>query len=101
MPTAARPSAEFSRRPAASASATTGEAFGESLDADGHDLAVQRQLAAEVVVEERLVDARAAGDAIDAGGGEAAVREFVGGGAEDRRPLVALDPLSRLYRHNN
>ena len=64
-----------------------GEAFGESLDADGHDLAVQRHLASEVVVEERLVDARAAGDAIDTGGVEPAFREFLGGGAENRRPL--------------
>ena len=76
------------------------EPFRERLNADGHHLAVERELAAEVVVEERLVDARAAGDPIDAGGREAAVRELMSGGAQDRGALVALDPLSSCS-HNN
>jgi hypothetical protein len=44
---------------------------------------VQPLLAAEVVVEHRLVDAGSAGDAIDAGAGIAAGGEFDGGGREN------------------
>ena len=45
--------------------------------------AVQRVLAGEVVVDHRLVDAGAAGDAVDGGRGEAARAELEGGGGED------------------
>ena len=45
--------------------------------------AVEALLAVEVVVEHRLVHAGAAGDAIDAGAGEAALGELEGGGGED------------------
>ena len=45
--------------------------------------AVEALLALEVVVEHRLVDLGAAGDAVDAGAGEAALGELEGGGGED------------------
>ena len=45
--------------------------------------AVEALLALEVVVEHRLVHPGAAGDAVDAGAGEAALGEFEGGGGED------------------
>ena len=45
--------------------------------------AVETLLAAEVVVEHRLVDAGAAGDAVDAGAGVAACGELDRGGGED------------------
>ena len=45
--------------------------------------AVERLLAAEVVVEHRLVDAGAAGDAVHAGAGVAALGELERGGGED------------------
>ena len=53
-----------------------GRAASETRRADGlehvaEDFAVERGLAGEVVVDHRLVDARGAGDAIDAGAGEA------------------------------
>ena len=44
---------------------------------------VQLLFAAEVVIEHRFVDARAAGDAIDPGAGEAAIGELGRGGGED------------------
>ena len=46
------------------------------------DLAVERGLAAEVVVDHRLVQARGAGDAVDAGAGEAARGELGRGGGK-------------------
>ena len=46
------------------------------------DLAVERRLAAEVVVDHRLVDAGGAGDAVDVGAGVAAGGELGGGGGE-------------------
>ena len=51
------------------------------------DLAVERRLAPEVVVDHRLVDAGGAGDAVDVGAGEAARGELGGGGGE--QPLAA------------
>ena len=45
--------------------------------------AIEPLLALEVVVEHRLVDAGAAGDAIDAGAGEAVLGELEGGGGQD------------------
>ena len=45
--------------------------------------AIEALLALEVVVEHRLVDAGAAGDAVDAGAGEAVRGEFEGGGGQD------------------
>ena len=53
---------------------------GEHLAEQG---AVERALALEVVVDHRLVDAGAAGDAIDAGAAEPALGELEGGGGED------------------
>ena len=50
--------------------------------------AVERALAREVVVDHRLVDRGAAGDAIDAGAGEAARGELARGGGEDARSGV-------------
>ena len=50
------------------------------------DFAVEVRLAAEVVVNHRLVDAGFLGDAVDAGGGIAALGEFGGGGLEDELP---------------
>ena len=47
------------------------------------DAGVEGALVREVVVDHRLVDARAAGDAIDGGGGEAVGAELVAGGGED------------------
>ena len=49
-----------------------------------HHLEVDLALAAEVVVEHRLVDAGACGDAVGAGGVVAPLGEFDRGGAEDR-----------------
>ena len=59
------------------------EALGGAAEGLAQQRAVQPLLAVEVVVEHRLVDAGAAGDAIDAGAGEAARGEFDGGGGED------------------
>ncbi len=65
-------------------------AVGDGLHAPGDERehpaeqgAIQSLLALEVVVEHRLVDAGAAGDAVDAGAGEAARGEFDRGGGED------------------
>ena len=54
--------------------------MGEDLAEQG---AIERLLAAEVVVQHRLVDAGAAGDAVDAGAGIAAFGELESGGGED------------------
>ena len=70
------------------------EPFCERLNSDGHHLAIERELAAEVVIEKRLVHSGAARDPIHAGGRKAAVRELMRGGAQDGGALVALDPLS-------
>ena len=45
--------------------------------------AVELALAAEVVVDHRLVDTGAAGDAVDTGAAEAALRELLFGGGEN------------------
>ena len=47
------------------------------------DLAIERQLVGEVVVDHRLVDAGGAGDVVDDDAVEAAARERFGGGGED------------------
>ena len=52
----------------------------EMLADDG---GVEGALARKVVVDHRLVDAGAAGDAVDGGRGEAARAELVGGGGEN------------------
>src|SRR6185436_7799112 len=49
-----------------------------------NDFRVERALAAEVVIQHRLVDAGAGGDAVSAGGVVAALGELVRGGTEDR-----------------
>ena len=64
-------------------------AMARARDADGaehvaEDLEVEAVLAAVVVVEHRLVDARLGGDAVDAGGVVAALGELAGGGGKDR-----------------
>ena len=66
-------------------------AVGDGADAhaDGanhvaDDFGVELALAAEVVVEHRLVDPGPGGDALGAGGLVAALGELVRGGAEDR-----------------
>ena len=48
------------------------------------DLAIEGGLAAEVVVDHRLVDAGGAGDAVDVGAGVAAGGELRGGGVQQR-----------------
>ena len=70
-----------SAEPGPSATARTRAPDGAHHVAD--DLGVERALAAEVVVEHRLVDAGAGGDAVGAGGVVAALGEFVRRGAED------------------
>ena len=47
------------------------------------DRGVEGALVREVVVDHRLVDAGAAGDAVHGGRGEPARAELVGGGGED------------------
>ena len=64
-------------------SATACSRLGGLGEGRAQQRAVQRLLAAEVVVEHRLVDAGAAGDAIDAGAGVAARGELDGGGGQD------------------
>ena len=69
------------------------------------DLAVERGLAAEVVVDHRLVEAGGGGDAVDAGAGEAVGGELAAGGGEDpvarpirrppARPSASRSPPSR------
>ncbi len=58
------------------------------------DLAVERRLAAEVVVDHRLVEAGGAGDAVDAGAGEATGGELGAAAASSRRAR----PPSRVGR---
>ena len=57
--------------------------FGGTREHLSQERTVQPLLAAEVVVEHRLVDPGAAGDAIDAGAGEPACAELERGGGED------------------
>ena len=61
----------------------------QALQAGVQDLVIQAALVVEVVVDERLVDARAAGDAIDAGRVVAVAGELVDGGLENAAPGVA------------
>ena len=63
-----------------------GDADGDGLEHVAEDLAIERGLAAEVVVDHRLVDARGAGDAIDAGAGEPAGGELSGRSREQPLP---------------
>ena len=49
-----------------------------------HDLAIERELVGEVVVDHRLVDAGGARDVVDADAGEAVAGERFGGGRHDR-----------------
>ena len=60
------------------------QALGGEREHLAQQRAVEALLALEVVVEHRLVDPGAAGDAVDARAGEAALGEFEGGGGEDR-----------------
>jgi hypothetical protein len=53
------------------------------------DLVVELELAAEVVVDHRLVDAGFEGDAVDAGSLEPAGGEFRSGGGKNAGPRVA------------
>ncbi len=63
-----------------------GDGAGAGADGAEHvaeHLDVEPELAAVVVVDHRLVDARLRGDAVDAGGVVAALGELAGGGGED------------------
>ena len=66
------------------------------------DLAVERRLAAEVVVDHRLVEAGGAGDAVDAGAGEAVGRELGGGRGEEARarPFRSRGPRAASARQS-
>ena len=59
------------------------DAHADGAEHVAQHLEVERALAAEVVVEHRLVDARLGGDAVHAGGVEAALGELLGGGREN------------------
>ena len=92
-----------------SAGGELGGGDGADAGADGgehvaEDLAIEPGLAAEVVVDHRLVQARGVGDAIDAGAGEPVRGEGGGGGGKDavargigarRRPAPARAPGRR------
>ena len=78
-----------------------GVAAGDGLDALGGETeyapqqrTVERLLALEVVVQHRLVDVGAPGDAVDAGAGKAAFGELEGCGVED---LVRGDPTAARH----
>ena len=77
---------------------TVGDGAGAAADRPhhlAHALRGKLALAAEVVVEHRLVDAGAGGDAVGAGGVVAALGEFDRRGAEDGAARVARGaPLS-------
>ncbi len=63
-----------------------GDGAGAGADGAEHvaeDVAVEPGLAAEVVVDHRLVEARGVGDAVDAGAGESVRGEGGGGGGKD------------------
>ncbi len=47
------------------------------------DAGIERALVGKVVIDHRLVDPRALGDAVDGGGGKAAGAKLVAGGSED------------------
>ena len=65
------------------------------LQAGVQDLVIQAAFVGEVVVDERLVDARAAGDAIHAGRVVAVAGELVDGGLENAAPGVAFGAFRR------
>ena len=69
----------------AGCAAIAAQAFGDRREVIADDGGVERALVREVVVDHRLVDAGAAGDAVDGGGGKAASAEFVGGRRQDTR----------------
>ena len=71
------------RRRGAGAVVASSAARGDRGEALGEHVAVEAELALEVVVDHRLVDAGPARDAVDAGAGEAAGGELDPGGAED------------------
>ena len=75
--------ADLVGRAAASEAATARDAGADGAEHVAQDLAVERRLAAEVVVDHRLVEAGGAGDAVDAGAGEPARGELGGGGGEE------------------
>ena len=82
--------ARGSSRPAgAPARATSRDARADGAEHVAEDLAVERRLAVEVVVDHRLVDAGGGGDAVDVGAGKAAGGELGGGGGEE--------PLARAW----
>ena len=66
------------------------------------DLAVERRLAAEVVVDHRLVHAGGTGDPVDAGAGEAMGRELGGGRGEEARtrPFRSRGPRAASARQS-
>src|SRR5262249_46094452 len=68
-------------------------AAADGLEHVAEDFSVEGGLAGEVVVDHRLVQAGGAGDAVDAGAGEAAGGELRGGGGED--PVAGADAGSR------
>ena len=65
------------------AAATSRDRGPDGAEHVAQDLAIERGLALEVVVDHRLVQARGAGDAVDVGAGVAARGELGGGGGED------------------
>jgi hypothetical protein len=67
--------------PSAAAASRTRTAIGAKDLAD--DAGIEGALIGEVVIDHRLVDARASGNAVDGGGGETERPELVGGRGED------------------
>ena len=66
------------------------DAVGDGAEQLAQDLAVERGLAAEVVVEHRLVDARRGGDAVDLGAVEPAGGELAARPRRAAAPRVGL-----------
>ena len=79
---------ELLRRAARRPAMAVADALGDGREDVADDAGVEGALVREVVVDHRLVDACAAGDAIDGGGGEAVGAELVAGGGEDARSGV-------------
>jgi hypothetical protein len=76
-----------------------GEAVAHGGEDGAEDGGVEGLLAVEVVVDHRLVEAGAGGDAVDGGGGEAAESELGGGGVEDALTGVGRRGRSPSHVH--
>src|SRR5690606_8916917 len=74
-----------------------GHRVGDGPEDVEQDLAIERGLAAEVVVDHRLVQAGAGSDAVDLGAGEPAGGELGGGRGEET--IAAGGRLPRLTNH--